>query len=73
MDADDQELFCHLMAKATVMLEDAAALAADGQSSQISEERMIGIARRLQATGRDVAVLADAATAVASSPLNHDD
>ena len=73
MDADDRELFRHLMAKATAVLEDAAALAAEGQSSQLSQDRMIALAGRLLAAARDVAALADTASAVASSSLNHED
>ena len=73
MDAGDRELFRHLMAKATAMLENAAGLAAEGQSPLLSQDQMIEVARRLQAAAQNVAALADAATTVASSPLNHDD
>lgn len=73
MDADDRELFRHLMVKATVMLEDAAGLAAEGQSSQISQDRMIKLAGRLEATVQDVAALAGAAAVIASGSINHDD
>ena len=73
MDAGDPELFRHLMAKATVMLEDAAGLAAEGQSSQISQDRMIEIARRLQAAAQDVTALAGAAAVIASDGVRHDD
>lgn len=73
MDADDRELFRHLMAKATVMLEDAAGLAAEGQSSQISQDRMIKLAARLEATVQDVAALAGAAAVIASGSINHED
>ena len=73
MDAGDRELFCHLMAKATVMLEDVAGLAAEGQSSRTSHGRMIEIAGRLQAAVQDIAALAGAAAVVASSGINQDD
>ena len=73
MDANDRELFRHLMAKATSMLEDAAGLAAEGQSSQFSQEQMIELACRLLAAARDVAALAGAATVIASGSVNHDD
>ena len=73
MDADDRELFRHLMAKANVMLEDAAALAAEGQSLQISQERMIELVGPLQAAAQDVGALAGAATVIASGGINHDD
>ena len=73
MDADDRELFCHLMAKATAMLEDAASTAAEGQSSQLSQERMIEIAHRLQAATQDVAALAGASSVISSRGINQDD
>jgi len=55
------------------MLEDAAGLAAEGQSSRISQERMIELAGRLQATARDIAALAGAAAVIASGGRSHDD
>ena len=73
MDADDRELFRHLMTKATVMLENAASTAAEGQSSRTSHGRMIEIAGRLQAAVQDIAALAGAAAVVASSGVNQDD
>ena len=73
MDADDRELLRHLMAKATALLENAAALAAEGQSSQISNDRMIEIAGRLEAAAKDVGALTGAAAIVASRGINQDD
>ena len=73
MDAGDEELFCHLMAKATIMLEDAAGRAAEGQAPQISQDRMIELAGRLEATAQDVSALSGAATVIASGNVNQDD
>ena len=73
MDADDRELFRHLMAKATSMLEDATGLATEGQSPRTSHDRMIEIAGRLQAAARDITALAGAATVIASGSVNQDD
>lgn len=73
MDAGDRELFCHLMAKATSMLEDAATLAAEGQSSRTSQGRMIEHASRLKAAVQDVAALAGASSVIASRGINQDD
>lgn len=73
MDADDRELFGHLMAKATAMLEDAAEMVAEGQSSRISQDRMIKLGGRLQAAAKDIAALTGAAAIVASDGIHHDD
>ena len=73
MDADDRELFRHLMAKATAVLEDAAALAMEEQSPQISNDQMIELAGRLEAAVQDVAALAGAAAVIASRGTNQDD
>ncbi len=73
MDADDRELFRHLMARATVMLEDAAGLAVEGHSLQISQYRTIELAGQLQTAARDVGALTEAAAIVASRGINQED
>ncbi len=73
MDADDRELFRHLMSKTTTILEDTATLAAEGQSSQVSQNRRIALAGQLQAAAQDIVALSKAAAVLSSQGTNHDD
>ncbi len=47
MDREDRELVTHLFAKTTALLEDAAQLAADGQSSRLTPAEYHGLSRDL--------------------------
>ena len=47
MDREDRELITHLSAKATALLEDAAQLAADGQSSRLTPADYLNLSRDL--------------------------
>ena len=64
MDDDHRELVRRLFATATELIETAHNAAVAGQSSEIAAEHHAEAARRLQATARDVAVLAEAAIIV---------
>lgn len=66
MDADHRELANRLFATATAMLEDTIAPAVAGQSPRLGCAALAGHGRRLQATLRDIASLAEAAVIVAS-------
>lgn len=71
MNEDDKELVRRLMSKATVLIETAHDAAVAGQSGEIAAEDYAETARRLQATARDVVVLAEAVLAIARvSPEN---
>ena len=69
MDDDHRELVRRLFAVATELIETAHDAAVAGQSDQIAAENYAEAARRLLATVRDVAVLAEAATIVANSSV----
>ena len=47
MDHEDRELITHLFAKTTALLEDAAQLAADGQSSRLTPAEYLSLSRDL--------------------------
>ena len=47
MDREDRELVTHLFAKTTALLEDAAQLAADGQSSRLTPAEYLSLSRDL--------------------------
>ncbi len=73
MDDDHRELVRRLFAVATELIETAHDAAVAGQSGQIAAENhaenYAEAASRLQATVRDVAVLAETATIVANSSV----
>ncbi len=70
MDDDHRELVRRLFAAATELIEIAHDATVAGQSSEIVAENYAETARRLQATARDVAVLAEAAMIVANLGIN---
>ena len=70
MDEDDRELVRRLFAAATAMLEDAIEVAVAGQSHRIPPSQLAVHARRLQASARDIAVIAEAAMVVANLGVN---
>lgn len=65
MHADDRELAHRLFATATAMLEDATVIATAKQSPYIDASKLMDLGERLQAAGRDAAVIAAAAEIVA--------
>ena len=70
MDNDHRELLRRLFAAATELIETAHEAAVEGQSGDIVAETYAAASRRLQATARDVAVLAEAAMIVANFGIN---
>ncbi len=70
MDDDHRELVRGLFAVATELIETAHDATVAGQSSENSAENCAETARRLQATARDVAVLAEAAMIVSNLGIN---
>ncbi len=70
MDDDHRELVRRLFVTATELIETAHNAAVAGQSSEIAAEDHAEAARRLQATARDVAVLAEATMIVANLGIN---
>ena len=70
MDDDHGELVNRLFAAATAMLEDVVEVAVAGQSAEIAAEDYVSAARRLQATARDIAALAEAAMIIAVPGFN---
>ncbi len=70
MDDDHRELVRHLFAVATALIETAHKAAAAGQCGEIAGRDYAAAARRLHATARDVAVLAEAAMIVANLGIN---
>ena len=70
MDDDHRELLRRLFAAATEMVETAHDAAIAGQSGEISADDYAEAARRLHATARDVAVLAEAAMIVTNLGIN---
>ncbi len=69
MDDEYRELANRLFATATAMLEDVIEVAVAGQSPRLNPSQLADHGRRLQATARDIAVLAEAATIVANSSV----
>ncbi len=67
MDDDHRELVLRLFATATAMLEDTIEVAIAGQSPRLNPSQLADHGHQLQATARDSAVLAEAATIVADS------
>ena len=65
IDDDRRELANRLFAAATAMLEDAAALAAAGQSPRLSTAQLVEVGGRLKVAAQAVAILAEAAAIVA--------
>ena len=65
MDGDRRELANRLFAAATAMLEDAAAVAAAGQSPRLSTAQLAELGGRLKVAVQAVAILAEAAAIVA--------
>ena len=65
MDEDDRELLRRLFVAATEILEFAHEASIDGQSEALTAQDYADAALRLQATTRDIAALAEAATAIA--------
>ncbi len=70
MDNDYRELAHRLFAAATAMLEDAIEMAVAGQSRRVPPSQLAVHARRLQASARDIAVIAEAAMIVANLGIN---
>lgn len=70
MDDDYRELANQLFAAATAMLEDAIEMAVAGQSPRIPPSQFAVHARRLQASARDIAVIANAVTIIADKGIN---
>ncbi len=70
MDDDDRDLARHLFATMTALLEDAAELAAAGQSSRLDSPALAALGRRLQAAAKDIAAVAETAAIVADSGTN---
>ncbi len=66
MDDDYRELANRLFATATAMLEDATEAAIAGQSQRLNPPQLADHGRRLQATVRDIAIIAEAAVIVAN-------
>ena len=65
MDDDQRELANRLFAAATAMLEDAAAVAAAGQSPRLSAAQLAHHGGRLKVAAQAVTVLAEAVAIVA--------
>ncbi len=70
MDDDYRELAHRLFAAATAMLEDAIEVALAGQSPRLPPTQLAVRARRLQASARDIAAIAEAAMIVANLGIN---
>ncbi len=70
MDDDYRELANRLFATATAMLEDVIEVAVAGQSPRLNPSQLADHGRRLQATARDIAIIAEAATIVANLSVN---
>ena len=66
MDDDYRELANHLFATTTAMLEDATEVAVAGQSPRLDPAQLADHGRRLQATARDIAIIAEAVMIVAN-------
>lgn len=66
MDEDDRGTVCRLMAKATMLLEDAAAMALEGQPSRLAARDYARIGHQLQTAAHDIATVAETATIIAS-------
>ncbi len=66
MDDDHREQANRLFATATVMLEDATEAAVAGQSARLDPAQLADHGHRLQATARDIAIIAEAAMIVAN-------
>ena len=67
MDDDSRELAHRLFAAATAMLEDTIEVAVAAQSPHLTAAQLARQAGRLEAAGRDIAILAEAAGTVAGS------
>lgn len=65
MDTEYRDLTTRLFAAATAMLEDAAAIAATGQSARLEPAALARHAAALRRAVQDIAVLAEAALIVA--------
>ena len=70
MDDDCRELANRLFATATAMLEDVIEAAAAGQSQRLNPPQLADHGRQLQATARDIAIIAEAAVIVANLGVN---
>ena len=70
MDDDYRELANRLFATATAMLEDVIEVAVAGQSPRLNPSQLADHGRQLQATARDIAIIAEAATIVANLGVN---
>lgn len=69
MDEDDRELVRRLMAKATVMLEEAIEAAVAGQSPDAAPDQLLDCARRLHAAVLEIATVAQAAVIITTAGL----
>ncbi len=70
MDDDYRELANRLFATATEMLEDVIEVAVAGQSPRLNPSQLADHGRQLQATARDIAIIAEAAIIVANLGVN---
>jgi len=71
MDEDQRDLLNRLFALMTAMFEDAAALAADGQSPRLSAALLAGKGHTLLHAAHDIAAIAEAAAFVAERAGNN--
>lgn len=69
---DDRDLANWLFANATTMLEDAACMAATGQSSQVDASQLIDLGQKLQAATHDITIIVQAAAIIATRSANED-
>ena len=69
MDEDDRELVRRLMARATIMLEEAIAAAVAGQSPHAAPDQRLEGAPRLHAAALDIAAVAQAAVIITTAGL----
>lgn len=65
-EQEREDLIQRLFALLTVKLEDASALAAEGQNKDYGSENIRSAARKLLSLGQEVVTLADAIFAIAS-------
>ncbi len=70
MDDDHRELVLRLFATATAMLEDTIEVAIAGQSPRLNPSQLADHGRQLQATARDIAIIAESAMIVANLGVN---
>ena len=67
MDQEDRELITHLFAKTTALLEDAAQLAVDGQSSRLTHYEYLSLSQDLHRAALNVLDVAKSLRVIAGS------